>query len=264
MITPRAIRNVLVVLALTTPPIVLSHAPANADGCDGDVAGHTVGLGCGNGVQGATGAEVDPNWEVVDGTQAGPCIYVADNGDQIASYIADIRNLNTGEIKHNHCVAQAGDGKNGVVSAKKVVPNPIPDSDYKVKFLTGAKITFSSTNMANYTVTVPGFPNAKVVVTASDVKWDFGDGTTSTDLEPTHVYEKIPADEATKPQPKVHVTVTGTWNVVMLDNTTGVTTDLGSVTGNGAFDRLIEGSGAYLTAPTSSTTSTIAQTNGAQ
>jgi hypothetical protein len=208
-----------------------------ASACTRNGQGVVVGVICLDQANGGTpgGGDADPDWHVIRNSG----VYCSYNG--IDSYIGDIQNNSTGEIIRDHCVAQnagsAGTNLRGIV--RQSLKAPTPDPDFKAEFLVGAPIKFSSAALKNYTLDVPNFPDVQLVVTATDVKWDFGDGTTSTDLEPVHVYESISPNKQNADQHKVRVTLQASWQANLLNSTTGTSQDLGIFTDQGELDRSI-------------------------
>lgn len=236
-ISTLTLRSTVAALLLVAGSQLATQQQANAGPCDGDVGTIITGQcnGGGGGIS-AGGGDADPDWHVIRNSGVF-CLY---NGT-IDSYIGDIQNNTTGEIIRDHCVAQnAGstrDSIRGVV--KKELKAPVPEPDFKADFLVGAPIKFSAESIKNFTLDVPNFPNQKIVVTATETKWDFGDGTTSSDLEPIHVYESINPNKQAADQHKVKVSLDASWQVNLLDSVSGTTQDLGIFTDDGEIDRSI-------------------------
>jgi hypothetical protein len=215
---------------------LLTQHSAAAGPCEGVVDQVIIGQ-CNDGGGGisAGGGDADPDWHVIHNSGVF-CLY---NG--IDSYIGDIQNNTSGEIVRGICVAQnPGSAQNSLKGmVKKELKAPVPEPDFKSDFLVGAPIKFSAESVRNYTVPVPNFPNQQIVITAKDVKWDFGDGTTSTDLEPVHVYESISPNKEHADQHKVKVALEVSWQVNLLDSVSGSSQDLGIFTDAGELDRSI-------------------------
>jgi hypothetical protein len=203
-------------------------------------AERTAGIQCTADGDGGSTNNVDYNWVVIYNSGV-KCMFDPNNGNpKVPSFIGTIQNIHTGEIHTNYCVAQEGNGGTDLKGlVKQKLKAPKPDPDFKANFLTGAPIHFTSPAIKDYTLDVPNFPGVVLLITTTDVTWNFGDGTTSKDLEPTHVYESITPDQQKKDQHSVHVTLTATWQATMMDPATGETEDLGTLTDTGAIDRLI-------------------------
>lgn len=228
----RTLHGAIVAMLMFAVLQTIAQPAAHALDCTGTVAERTAGIECDRGNGGSGNIDVDPGWVVIRDSGV-PCMY---NGT-IPSYIGDIQNLTTGEIVTNYCIAQAAGTANISGFARQAVKAPTPETDYKTGFLTGAEVHFTAPALRDYSVDVPNFPGVKLIITTMDVTWDFGDGTTSKDLEPTHTYESISPNQQQKDQHSVHVAITATWKVNVMDPTTGTTQDLGTFSDTGALDR---------------------------
>lgn len=173
---------------------LLDSAPASAQTAGG--CGNQSSVFGGGSSGGATGdcsrgggptgpfREADHSYDIVeDFGQTRPCVDV--NG--AASYFAFI--ARPGEAPIYRCVNQNTPGNRGptVAQAKVVVKAPIIKSDFQEKFLVGAPVEFNFTEPGTLRKPIPGF-DAYVEATPTNFLWNFGDGTTSTDPNPTHVY----------------------------------------------------------------------------
>lgn len=141
------------------------------------------------------------------------------------------------------CLLQAGGGGANVIDNTQLQINaPKPTANFSDRFLTGAEVTFSVPEMTSYVQSLRQFPGATIVATPTKMTWNFGDGTTSTELEPKHTFLTTTPDPSKPNDRMAHVQVTGTWHLYLHPADEGVNNpvqDLGEVTLTGQLDRPI-------------------------
>lgn len=239
------LRNASLVLAVTaalvTGMLYFDENPADAQtarNCRGSVRDNIANGSCNRGGRGGPKRfPLDPNFEFVDQTTT-PCI----DKNGTPSHIGRSRDIRTGEITEPHCLTQAnGTGTGNAITgiAQNLVANPKITPDFEGDFLVGAPVKFTATGLDDQAVPVPNFPGVSLVLTPVTATWNFGDGTTSADLEPTHIYENIAPNTANLDNHAVTVTMTANYTATLLDTNTGTNTNLGAVTGNGNLNRNI-------------------------
>ncbi len=193
-------------LALPSPALAedcTGQSSVLGGGSTGDASGGCTG---GSGPTGPFDA-ADHSYDIVDDFgQTRAC--TDPNG--VPSYMAYI--ARPGETPIYRCVNQNTPGTGGPskAQARLVVKAPVIRSDFQQKFLVGAPITFDFTEPGTLRKDITGF-NAYVEATPTAYQWDFGDGTTSTDPSPTHVFlrKDVNSDH------KARVTVSVTYKAVL-------------------------------------------------
>ena len=223
-------------LALIAPAgIAVTATPAAADGCTGggDQSGVSQGT-CNDG--GTGGSAPDTSWQIVAHYYDQPCI----NRNGQPSHMVDGVHIPDGATD-SFCLVTFGEpGTNIYEKASLAVPDPSIEPDFKVKFLTGATVTFNSdaTDNTDLVKRIPEFPGVSLHVrpVPGSCQWDFGDGTTARGCGTVrHTYQSKVPNPSEPNKHEVTVTMRVQWHGYLhMDNAggpadTGVI-DLGLVT----------------------------------
>jgi len=126
---------------------------------------------------------------------------------------------------------------------------PDASSGEQPHLITGAPVAFRMDTDTHVDKQVDfGGSTLTLALDARQILWDFGDGTTSTEASPTHVFGSKSPDAARPADHEVHVTLSVTW-VATAENGNVGAEQVGTRTVTATFDRAIEEVWAARTEP---------------
>jgi hypothetical protein len=179
----------------------------------------------------------------------------ADGGTWVWETVYDAGTWAVVRGPYRACLVPQSDGarKRGSIP----IPQPTIQTDWDhngpdgkpVPLLTGAPVTFrmDSATHLDKQVTFDG-ADQSLALDATTITWNFGDGTTSSEASPTHVFQSKSPDANNPADHSVHVTLSVIWTASADTNGDGIH-QVGTRTVTASFDRTIEEVWAAQTEP---------------